>query len=58
MNLGPFGVVTPDAARSWALQALASVEAGDDPLERKLEKYRAITVIHRKSNTRQARACG
>jgi hypothetical protein len=44
MTLGPFEVVTPDAARSRALQALACVEAGDDPLDRRLEKYRAITV--------------
>jgi integrase len=44
MNLGAFGIVTPDGARGKALQALAMVEAGDDPLEKRQEKQEAITV--------------
>jgi integrase len=44
MNLGLFGVVTPDAARKRALQALAQVAAGVDPLEEQRAKLNAITV--------------
>lgn len=44
MGLGLFGVVTPDAARSRALQALAKVAAGVDPLEEQQAKLNAITV--------------
>lgn len=34
----------PDLARSHALQALAKVEAGEDPMDEKLAKRSAITV--------------
>jgi len=44
MNLGPFGVVTPDAARGRALQVLGSVEAGEDPLQQRLDQQRSISV--------------
>lgn len=44
VTLGKFGIVTPDSARSRALQALAQVEAGEDPLARRIEKQQAITV--------------
>ena len=44
MNLGAFGVVSPDAARGRALQALALVAAGEDPLSKRIERQQAITV--------------
>ena len=44
MNLGRFGVLTPDAARGRALQSLAKVEAGEDPLEQRIQKEQAATV--------------
>ncbi len=44
MNLGEFGVVTPDAARTRALQALAQVAAGIDPMNEKRAAQNAITV--------------
>ena len=44
MTLGKFGIVTPEWARGRALQALAQVEAGEDPLEHRVEKQQAITV--------------
>ena len=44
MSLGKFGVVTPDIARGKALQALAMVEGGDDPLESRIQNQQAITV--------------
>jgi hypothetical protein len=44
MNLGEFGVVTPEAARSRALQALAQVAAGVDPLDEKQALRNAIAV--------------
>ena len=42
--MGTFGVTTPDAAGGTALRALATVEAGDDPMERRLQRQKAITV--------------
>jgi len=44
MNLGSFGVLTPDAARGSALQALAKVEVGQDPMDERRARERAITV--------------
>lgn len=44
MNLGPFGILTPDVARGRALQALGMVEAGQDPLSTLRAQQRAITV--------------
>lgn len=44
MTLGTFGVLTPVGARSRALQALAQVEAGEDPLNQRIENQQAITV--------------
>lgn len=44
MNLGVFGVVSPDAARSRAIRELALVESGEDPLDKRNERQRAITV--------------
>jgi integrase len=44
MNLGTFGIVTPDAARGKALQALAKVEGGEDPMDDRRAREQAITV--------------
>lgn len=44
MNLGSFGVITPDAARGYALQALAKVEVGQDPMDERRAREQAITV--------------
>jgi integrase len=44
MNLGTFGIVTPDAARGKALQALAKVEGGEDPMDERRAREQAITV--------------
>jgi integrase len=44
MNIGKWGVLTPDAARSAARQALAQVDLGMDPLSEKQAARRAITV--------------
>ena len=44
MNIGKFGVITPDAARSAALQALAKIEMGIDPLDEKQAVRKRITV--------------
>lgn len=44
MNLGTFGIIAPDAARGFALQALGKVEAGEDPMEARRTREKAITV--------------
>ena len=44
MSLGTFGVLTPDVARGRALQVLGTVESGEDPMERRSERRKAITV--------------
>jgi integrase len=44
MNLGSFGVITPDAARGYALQALGKIEAGHDPMDERRAREQAITV--------------
>ncbi|MGZ2411751.1 integrase [Sphingomonas sp. F9_3S_D5_B_2] len=44
MSLGTFGVLTLDVARGKALRALAMVEAGDDPLDVRVKRQKAITV--------------
>lgn len=44
MNLGSFGVLTPDVARGLAIQALAKVEAGQDPMEERRARENAIAV--------------
>ncbi|MEA3011764.1 MAG: hypothetical protein QOD42_309 [Sphingomonadales bacterium] len=44
MTLGPFGILTPDVARTRALQGLAKVSAGEDPMEERRAQRDAITV--------------
>lgn len=44
MTLGAFGILTPEMARSRALQGLAKVSAGEDPMEERRAKRDAITV--------------
>lgn len=44
MNLGSFGILTPDVARGRALQTLGLVEAGQDPLSTRQAREKAITV--------------
>ncbi len=44
MNLGSFGILTPDVARGRALQTLGMVEAGEDPLNDRRARERAVTV--------------
>jgi integrase len=44
MNLGEFGVITPDVARARALQALAKISSGIDPLDEKHRAQNAIAV--------------
>lgn len=44
MNLGTFGIVTPDSARGKALQALAKVESGEDPMDERRAREQAITL--------------
>ncbi|MBW8785275.1 MAG: tyrosine-type recombinase/integrase [Novosphingobium sp.] len=44
LTLGPQGVLTPEQARSLAIQALAAVRAGHDPAEERKLRREAITV--------------
>ena len=44
MDLGPFAVLTPDAARAMAIQVLAAVAVGRDPLDERRTKERSLTV--------------
>lgn len=44
LTLGAHGVLTPQQARSLAMDALAQVRAGGDPLEERQKRQRAATI--------------
>lgn len=44
LTLGAHGVLTPEQARTLAVQALAAVRAGDDPAENRKQRREAILV--------------
>ncbi len=44
LTLGSHGILTTDAARDLAVQALAAVRAGDDPAEDRKQRRSAVTV--------------
>lgn len=44
LTLGPHGILTPEQARSLAIQALASVRSGSDPAGARKDRREAVTV--------------